>query len=133
MKRHLPRCGIFLLFVLLMITLCTAASADSKSAIWPSAGKANKTDSKLKLDKTAVPVLSALCPVVSNGLIVGLVLSLTFGLPFLLTALEVAVGEVLAVLLGLLLLPVLRRIDFSKYLEAPAARAEAKRAGQSDL
>lgn len=63
------------------------------------------------------PLLAAACPVVSNGVIVGLVLSVTHGLPCLLTMLEVAAGEVAAVALGMLiLLPVLRRIDLKKHL-----------------
>ena len=47
----------------------------------------------------------------SNGVIVGLVLSLTQGLPLALTMLEVAVGETAAVVLGyFILLPAVRRI-----------------------
>lgn len=57
------------------------------------------------------PLLAALCPIVSNGVIVGLVLSLTQGLPLALTMLEVAVGETAAVVLGyFILLPAVRRI-----------------------
>ena len=62
------------------------------------------------------PLLAAACPVVSNGLIVGLVLSFTQGLPLALTMLQVAAGEVAAVALGMLiLLPVLRRIDLKQF------------------
>ncbi|MBR6028511.1 MAG: QueT transporter family protein [Clostridia bacterium] len=59
----------------------------------------------------ALPLLSALCPVLSNALIVGAVLTVSFNLPFLLTAVEVGVGELLAVIIGLILLPAFRRID----------------------
>lgn len=62
------------------------------------------------------PLLAAACPVVSNGLIVGLVLSFTQRLPLALTMLQVAAGEVAAVALGMLiLLPVLRRIDLKQF------------------
>ena len=62
------------------------------------------------------PLLAAACPVVSNGLIVGLVLAFTQGLPLALTMLQVAAGEVAAVALGMLiLLPVLRRIDLKQF------------------
>ena len=54
--------------------------------------------------------LAAACPVVANGIIVGAVLSYVYGLPLLLTMLEVAVGEVVAVALGLfLLIPALKK------------------------
>ena len=56
------------------------------------------------------PVLSALCPIVANGVIVGLVLSVTNGLPVALTMLEVAAGETAAVALGcIVLVPAVRR------------------------
>ncbi len=61
--------------------------------------------------KGRLPLLSALCPIVANALIVGLVLSLSFNLPFVITALEVAVGEAVAVLVGLILLPVFERLN----------------------
>ena len=61
------------------------------------------------------PVLSALCPVVANGLIVGGMLSVAFQLPFFVTMLEVAVGEAVACLvLGLLLYNVLKNLDLFK-------------------
>ncbi len=61
------------------------------------------------------PVLSALCPVVSNGLIVGVMLSVAFRLPLFLTVLEVAVGEaVVCLVLGLLLLNVLKKTSLFK-------------------
>ena len=62
------------------------------------------------------PVLAAACPVVSNGVIVGLVLSLSFNLPVALTMAEVAIGEIGAVLLGMLLLSGMKRakIDLTR-------------------
>ncbi len=65
------------------------------------------------------PVLAAASPVIFNGVIVGLVLSVNQGLPPALTILQVAAGEAAAVALGMLvLLPALRRsrIDFSRFL-----------------
>ncbi|MBQ9198329.1 MAG: QueT transporter family protein [Clostridia bacterium] len=58
--------------------------------------------------------LAAACPIVANGVIVGLVLSLSFNLPFPLTALQVAAGEAVAVLLGLALIKALERVDLEK-------------------
>ena len=62
------------------------------------------------------PILAAACPVVSNGVIVGLVLSLSFNLPVALTMAEVAIGEIGAVLLGMLLLSGMKRakIDLTR-------------------
>lgn len=62
------------------------------------------------------PLLAAACPVVSNGVIVGLVLSLSFHLPVALTMAEVAVGEIGAVLIGLILLSGMKRarIDLTR-------------------
>lgn len=49
-----------------------------------------------------LPVLAALMPVISNGLIIGAELKLILGLPFWLSALEVAAGELIVMLaLGL--------------------------------
>ena len=61
-------------------------------------------------------VLAAACPVISNGVIVGLVLSLSFNLPVALTMAEVAIGEIGAVLLGMLLLSGMKRakIDLTR-------------------
>ena len=61
------------------------------------------------------PLLAAACPVVANGVIVGLVLALSFHLPVALTMAEVAIGEVGAVLLGMLILSGIKRarIDLS--------------------
>ena len=61
------------------------------------------------------PILAALCPVLSNGVIVGAVLSFVWGLPLWLTMLEVAVGEVGAVIIGFVLLAALKRIDLSRF------------------
>nr|MBR4280030.1 QueT transporter family protein [Clostridia bacterium] len=55
------------------------------------------------------PFLAAACPVISNGVIVGLVLSLSFNLPVALTMAEVAVGEIGAVVIGMLILSSLKR------------------------
>ena len=64
------------------------------------------------------PLLAAACPIAANGVIVGLVLSLSYGLPIWLTMLEVAAGEAAAVALGyFVLIPAIRRsrIDLSKF------------------
>ena len=62
------------------------------------------------------PLLSVLCPVVANGVIVGTVLTVSYGLPLLLTMLEVAVGEVGAVIIGVIVLGALKKsgFDFKK-------------------
>ena len=58
------------------------------------------------------PVLAALCPVVANGLIVGVVLAKTLSLPLLLTMGSVALGEaVVCIVLGLPLYYALRRTN----------------------
>ena len=63
------------------------------------------------------PLLAAACPVLANAVIVGLVLSVTNGLPVALTMLEVGAGEIAAVALGMLvLLPAMKRIDLTKYI-----------------
>ncbi len=61
--------------------------------------------------------LAAACPVISNGIIVGLVLSLSFNLPFFLTAIQVAAGELLAVLVGLVLIKALEKANIQKYVD----------------
>ncbi len=61
------------------------------------------------------PLLAALCPVVANGIIVGAMLSVFYALPLWLTMAEVAVGEVVAVAVGLLLLPAMRKLDLSRF------------------
>lgn len=61
------------------------------------------------------PLLAAACPVVSNGLIVGLMLSVVYSLPAALTIIQVAAGETLAVAVGYVILKVLKgRIDWKK-------------------
>ena len=62
------------------------------------------------------PLLAAACPVVSNGVIVGLVLSVSFTLPVLLTMAEVAIGEIGAVAIGMIILGSMKRarIDLSR-------------------
>ena len=62
------------------------------------------------------PFLAASCPVLSNSVIVGLVLALSFHLPVALTMLEVALGEIGAVALGLLILSGIKRakIDLTR-------------------
>ena len=62
------------------------------------------------------PILAAACPVVANGVIVGLVLSLSANLPVALTMAEVALGELGAVLAGIVILSALKRarIDWSR-------------------
>jgi len=55
------------------------------------------------------PILAAACPVVSNGVIVGLVLALSFNLPIPLTMAEVALGEIGAVLIGFIILGAMKR------------------------
>ena len=61
------------------------------------------------------PLLAALCPVVANGIIVGVMLAVFYALPLWLTMLEVAVGEAVAVALGFILLAALRRVDLSRF------------------
>lgn len=62
------------------------------------------------------PILAAACPVVANGVIVGLVLSIAFNLPVLLTMGQVAIGEIGAVLIGFALLAAMKRakIDLTR-------------------
>jgi len=55
------------------------------------------------------PILAAACPVVSNGVIVGLVLALSINLPIPLTMAEVALGEIGAVLIGFIILGAMKR------------------------
>ena len=60
--------------------------------------------------------LAAACPVLANGLIVGTVVAYSFNLPLILTMIQVAAGEAVAVLLGLLMIKALRKVDLSKYI-----------------
>jgi len=58
-----------------------------------------------------LPLLSALMPVLFNGVVVGLILKLTIGLPFWLTMGQIALSELLICFaLGLPLIVLLRRI-----------------------
>lgn len=61
------------------------------------------------------PVLAALCPILSNGVIVGGTLAVFYGLPLWLTMLEVAAGEAIATALGFELIRALRRVRLDKY------------------
>lgn len=62
------------------------------------------------------PVLASACPVISNGLIIGTMLSVVYSLPAALTMIQVAAGELLAVILGYVLLKAFRgRIDWKKF------------------
>ena len=61
------------------------------------------------------PILAALCPVVANGVIVGIMLAVFYALPLWMTMLEVAVGEAVAVALGFILLAALRKVDLSRF------------------
>lgn len=69
---------------------------------------------KKTVTKWKLPVLSALMPVLANGIIVGLVLSLTLHLPLVITMLEVAAGELVACALGLLLIHALKDVDLDR-------------------
>lgn len=60
------------------------------------------------------PILAAACPVLANGLIIGWMLGYFYGLPLWLTMLQVALGEIGAVVIGFALLAALKRVDFSK-------------------
>jgi len=62
------------------------------------------------------PFLAASCPVISNGVIVGLVLALSANLPLALTMVQVAIGEIGAVIVGFIILSAMKRakIDFSR-------------------
>ncbi len=57
------------------------------------------------------PILAAACPVVVNGVVVGLVLAKSFSLPVWLSMGQIALGEAGAVLLGFLMLDALRRVS----------------------
>ncbi len=55
------------------------------------------------------PILAAACPVVANGVIVGLVLALTSNLPIALIMAQVAIGEIGAVAIGMVILCAMKR------------------------
>ena len=71
---------------------------------------------KVTVTKWEIPWVSAMCPVIANGIIVGLVLHFTLPAPLFITMLEVAVGEVGALAIGIILLIALRKVDFQKVL-----------------
>ncbi len=62
------------------------------------------------------PLLAAACPVIVNGVAVGLTLALSFRLPLALTMLQIALGEAAAMLVGFALLGAIKRarIDLSR-------------------
>ena len=60
--------------------------------------------------------LAALCPILSNAVFVGLILSLTYGLPLFFTMLQVGAGEAVAVLVGCLLLTAVRKSGLTSVL-----------------
>ena len=62
------------------------------------------------------PLLAAACPILTNAVIVGLVLSLTSNWPIPLTMLQVGLGETGAVLIGFVLLSAMKRakIDLTR-------------------
>ena len=53
--------------------------------------------------------IAIIFPVVFNGLLVGMSLYLALDLPFFLSALEVAIGELLAMIIGIVLFKLLER------------------------
>lgn len=61
-------------------------------------------------------LLAAACPVIANGLIVGLVVSLSYNQPIAFTMLTVALGEAAAVALGLMMIRLIERsnIDLNR-------------------
>ncbi len=63
------------------------------------------------------PLAAAACPVVLNGVIVGLVMAKSYHLPLWLSMGQIALGELGAVLLGFLMLDGLRRtkIDLTRF------------------
>ncbi len=60
------------------------------------------------------PAMAAACPVLVNGVMVGAALHFSQGLPYWLTAAQVALGEAGAVLLGCVLLSALKRANVHK-------------------
>ena len=62
------------------------------------------------------PLLAAACPVIANGVIIGIMLSVVYSLPAALTMLQVALGEAIAVALGYVILKALNtRLDWKKF------------------
>ena len=54
-------------------------------------------------------VLAGLCPILSNAVIVGFILSISYGLPLFFTMLQVGVGEAVAVIVGCVLVTAFKR------------------------
>jgi uncharacterized membrane protein len=65
--------------------------------------------SMIAISKSKNLYIAIIFPVVFNGLLVGLSLYLALDLPFFLSALEVAIGELLAMIIGIILFKLLER------------------------
>ena len=63
------------------------------------------------------PWLAAMCPVLSNAVIVGWMLSHVYHLPLLFTMLQVGAGELAAVLIGMVIYQILRRRELPPALK----------------
>ena len=61
---------------------------------------------------------AALCPVISNALIVGTILSVSYGLPLFFTMLQVGVGEAVAVAVGCILVTAFKKTGLHTKLAA---------------
>ncbi len=68
-------------------------------------------EQRVRIGKVRLPLLSALWPILANGVIVGAVLSLSFNLPLFLTMGEVALGEAGALVIGLVLFTAIEPIS----------------------
>lgn len=65
--------------------------------------------SMIAISKSKNLYIAIIFPVVFNGLLVGMSLYLALDLPFFLSALEVAIGELLAMIIGIVLFKLLER------------------------
>ena len=65
--------------------------------------------SMIAISKSKNLYIAIIFPVVFNGLLVGMSLYLALDLPFFLSALEVAIGELLAMIIGIILFKLLER------------------------
>ena len=65
--------------------------------------------SMIAISKSKNLYIAIIFPVIFNGLLVGLSLYLALNLPFFLSALEVAIGELLAMIIGIILFKLLER------------------------
>ncbi|MBE5796555.1 MAG: QueT transporter family protein [Clostridiales bacterium] len=63
-----------------------------------------------------MPILAAACPVVANGVIIGLLVQSTSNWPLPLTMCVIALEEAVSVALGFALIAALKRIDLSKLI-----------------